>query len=188
MRICKLEGCENKHFCKGYCSKHYSRLQRYGDPVYTKNDRDQESHGMYKTPEYKTWEKIKMRCSNKNYKYYHRYGGRGIVVCDHWLNSFANFLDDMGPKPFPKAQIDRIDNDGNYEPENCRWATNAENNRNRSNNKLTISKVKEIRKLYRTGNFTQRKLGKLYGINQTTIGKIIRNKNWIITKQSGVAG
>jgi len=134
---------------------------------------------VYKTLEYKTWERIKRRCYNINCKAYKHYGSRGITVCDQWRNSFMAFFRDMGPKPFPKAQIDRINNDGNYTPDNCRWVTCAENNQNRSNNKLTMEGATEIRRLYKTGDFTQRKLGRLYRINQTTIGKIIRNENWI---------
>lgn len=88
------------------------------------------THGRYGTLEYKSWQSMKERCSNpKNIKW-DLYGGRGIIVCDRWLNSFQNFFDDMGPR-VEGTTLDRIDNDGNYEPSNCRWTTIEEQNRNR---------------------------------------------------------
>ena len=99
------------------------------------------THKMTGTSEYKAWKSMKNRCFNPNYQYYSHYGGRGIKVCDRWLNS-DNFLADMGTKPSPKHSIDRIDNDGDYCPENCRWATKAEQDNNKRNNHLiTINDV-----------------------------------------------
>lgn len=80
------------------------------------------THGLSKTPEYQTWIRMKGRCYNKNNLDYPEYGGRGIVVCDRWKNSFENFLEDMGLRP-PGLELDRINPDHNYSPENCRWAT-----------------------------------------------------------------
>lgn len=93
-------------------------------------------------PEYRNWHNMKNRCLNQNIPEYKWYGARGIRVCDRWLNSFENFLADMGTRPSPKHSIDRIDNNGNYCPENCRWATQKQQSRNtRNNRKITINGI-----------------------------------------------
>lgn len=81
-------------------------------------------------PEFNAWVGMKTRCYNKNRPEYERYGGRGIKVCDRWLNSFENFYNDMGARPSPKHSIDRIDVNGDYEPSNCRWANDTIQSRN----------------------------------------------------------
>lgn len=92
-------------------------------------------HGEINTKEYKAWKHAKDRCFNSNTKNYYRYGGRGITVCERWKNSFENFLSDMGYAPSINHSIDRIDNNGNYEQNNCRWATWKQQHGNRSNNR-----------------------------------------------------
>jgi len=94
--------------------------------------------GSKETPEYRAWKNMKKRCYNTKDKYYQDYGGRGIKVCDRWLHSFENFLEDMGKRPSPKHSLDRIDYNGDYSPENCRWVTASEqiiNQRLRKDNK-----------------------------------------------------
>lgn len=128
------------------------------------------SHGKAKSKEYKSWLHIKYRCLNPNAAKYSDYGGRGITVCERWINSFENFYSDMGNAPSKKHTIDRIDVNGNYEPKNCRWAdptTQSNNHRNTvrldfHGEQLTMSEIarkinmpyKYFWKLYKTNNLS----------------------------------
>jgi hypothetical protein len=94
------------------------------------------SHGMANTRVYKIWADMIGRCNRPSNSAYADYGGRGITVCDSWVNSFESFYADMGDPPTPKHSIDRREVNGDYEPSNCRWATMTEQARNRRNNKI----------------------------------------------------
>lgn len=91
------------------------------------------SHRMCDSAEYQSWQNAVTRCTNPKRAEWHRYGGRGIKVCERW-QKFESFYADMGPKPGPEYTLDRIDNDGNYEPGNCRWVTRKEQSLNYSRN------------------------------------------------------
>lgn len=131
-RLCSVPDCGKPHMAKGFCQAHYWRQHRAKNP-----GRMTEYHRKFyeRRPLYGVWEAIKRRCYNPNQPAYKNYGGRGITMCDRWRNSYQAFVEDMGPKPSPKHSIDRINNDGNYEPGNCRWATAREQNLNQRRSK-----------------------------------------------------
>lgn len=93
------------------------------------------NHGLSKHPTHRAWYSMIRRCYWKGHEWYHRYGGRGITVCERWLESYDNFVEDMGEVP-DGLTLDRIDNNGNYCKENCKWSTWIDQRNNKSNNKF----------------------------------------------------
>jgi hypothetical protein len=128
---CRCE-CGNEALVKLYSLKN-SETKSCG--CYNKEIVSKQKHGLIKTSEYSSWYNMKTRCLNPNSTNYSKWGGRGITICDRWIDSFENFLRDMGNKPSPKHSLDRKDLNGNYEPLNCRWATKEEQMNNMSTNK-----------------------------------------------------
>lgn len=139
-RLCIFEDCSNRGgYADKYCATHHYRFKRYGDAAYTRRG----FHGLSDRSEHVIWQTMKARCYRPTATKYENYGGRGIKICDRWLgqDGFKNFLADMGDRPSKSHSIDRINNDGNYEPENCRWATpsqQAANRRPRSRIKVAV--------------------------------------------------
>lgn len=140
------------------------------------NHRHGHKSGGKASPEYQAWAAMRCRCSNSRDPHWPRYGGRGIRVCERW-DSFESFLADLGPRPSPSHSLDRIDSDGNYEPTNCRWATKAEQSRNRSISKLTEGDVRLIRHWLRQG-YKQRAIASIFGVHVMTISKIKLRTKW----------
>lgn len=120
------------------------------------------------TRTYKSWSSMKTRCYVSTHRDYHYYGGMGVTVCERWLHSFENFLEDMGERP-DKMTIDRIDANGNYEPNNCRWATHKQQMRNKRNS-LKMSEVEEIKASTNSGI----SLAKQFKVSESTISGIKR--------------
>ena len=125
-----------------------------------------------------SWNNMRQRCLNQRHPAYPDYGGRGITVCKRWLgpNGFIAFLADMGARPIGKS-LDRRDVDGNYEPDNCRWATPLEQMRNRRDNRVTLATAAEIRRRHAAGEST-RALAAEFGMSPTTAWRVATGRRW----------
>lgn len=156
-----------KKFCSSYCCN--NKNKRFGN-------KDRLKHGLCESPTYQSWQHMKQRCLNQKNHAYLNYGGRGIKICERWMD-FENFYEDMKERP-EGTSLDRIDNEGDYEPQNCRWATMEEQSQNRNNNKLSREQIIEIKNLISENNLSQKQIGDIYRVNSTTISYIKNNKIW----------
>ena len=121
-----------------------------------------------------SWVAMRQRCSNRNQRGYIGVGAKGIKVCKRWMNSFENFLADMGPRPSPKHRINRIDWKKHYKPDNCYWTTMRDVIQSRPCSVLSDSDMPGVIKLWEQGT-TQKELAKRYGITQSAVSQAIRN-------------
>lgn len=129
------------------------------------------------------------RCYDERDRFYDYYGGRGIEVCDRWLDpesGFDNFLADMGV-PEPGESLDRIDNDGDYCPENCRWVPKIEQFRNRRSSKLSHEDVARIKRLLHEG-YGLSELGRMFGVSHGMIGHIKFGRSWVDVPMETTSG
>lgn len=130
------------------------------------------THGLSKSSTYRSWNAMINRCTNKNFKNFNNYGGRGIKVCERWLK-FDNFLLDMDVKPNKDYQIDRIDNDGNYELNNCKWSSRIENCNNKNNN---------VKYNYKGELLSVSEISRLSGITPSKISNWKNRSNYSVEK------
>lgn len=142
IRTCTITGCGRPLSSATLCISHQRRKANndpnWSTPILSKSEA-RTSHGHNKvgnrTPEYGSWAAMLTRCRNKNNPGFKNYGGRGITVCERWMD-FSNFLADMGLRPSMRHSLERKNNEGNYEPGNCKWATRAEQANNKRNNRI----------------------------------------------------
>jgi hypothetical protein len=142
--------------------------------VAAKKGRDKKTHGMSGFTEYRTWTGMKHRCFSENDKKWHSYGGQGITVSNDWL-SFLKFYEDMGPKP-EGMSLDRIDTNGDYCKENCRWATQKTQQNNRRNNKMLIVNGETL---------TMQMASEKYGIDSNKVQRRIA-AGWPVDQALGI--
>lgn len=165
LKECSVEGCAKAVKTRGWCSMHAARWRIHSSlekPAYVtparlaaavefgrrlRGNRYGEKHGLFNNRLYRVWSAMHQRCENRNHRSYRNYGGRGISVCERW-SDVAKFVADMGEPPVGLT-LDRIDNDGNYEPCNCRWATVSEQNRNQRRTPIRPLTPAELAQAYR---------------------------------------
>jgi len=186
----RSEVSTKKWLCRCQCGtekEFYSKNLRSGDSTSCGCEKKKKlternlTHGQSKTgkvsAEYQIWSQIKQRCNNPSNKFYCNYGNRGITFCSEWESSFEQFYKDMGPQPFKGASIDRINNDGNYEPSNCRWASYTVQARNTRSNTLNSNLVKEVKTLYKQG-WTTKEISEKFEVPRSTLHNVKIGKTW----------
>lgn len=164
------------------CGRRYERFSYALKPsrstgcVHCVISKEKRRHGACETKTYNSWCMMKSRCSNPKNNRYALYGGRGIRVCERWSESFDAFLADMGERPLGTS-LDRIDVNGDYEPGNCRWATDVEQNRNTSRTALCEVSAVLIHQLALRGA-SRNDLAHAFGVSYSAVVGVIKNQVW----------
>lgn len=167
--------CGNKKTVRSYCLTK-GNTQSCGCFHREQSKKNHTTHGMSKTKIYRIWGGILTRCSNKNNRAYKYYGARGIRVCKRWLK-FENFYKDMGDPP-KGLTLERINNEGDYKPSNCKWATWIEQKRNTRGVKLSVNIALIIRQTKRSVE-NIKLLALKYSVSECTIYDILNHRTWI---------
>lgn len=171
---CEIDGCEGAVVARGWCEAHYTRWKRHGDPSVVKRPSDWGERTSH--PRYKSWHGLLRRCYDPKSNGFVNYGARGIKVCDAW-HDFWRFLEDTGEPPSPHHSLDRIDNSGDYEPGNVRWATPKEQARNRRSTVITEDDAKEIKRRARAGEMAG-DISRALGIAYDHVRNVIVGNSW----------
>ncbi len=173
--MCIIEWCNKPVKSRGLCSRHYERFRQGRDDIDGDPNRTPQGTEVNKTV-YAAWTNMRSRCDTPSSNRYYTHGARGISYDPAW-NSYARFESDMLPTWKEGLTLDRIDNDGNYNKDNCRWATYAEQNQNSRNCKLDWEKVREIRQHFELGVSAIR-LAREFGVTRRMIDNVVYHRAW----------
>ena len=174
---CCIKGCDGDVQGHNLCRPHYQAWRQNGHPLHFFGRRSPILKGKSASKEYKTWHSAKRRCTKVAAPSYPNYGGRGIRMCARWMESFDNFLEDMGAAPTRDHSLDRVDVNGNYEPSNCRWATASQQSRNTRSVRLSADIVATAKGRWESGEAPHR-IARDMGVPYSALQQAIRGKSW----------